>query len=165
MLDSHDDCTSALLWSQVNGFENAHCYELVDIVMRTKILKSHQVFDKYEFTEDFEDMGSPTVESLPPGAGHTGGTLEVYREHLVCTPLKGSQKEVCLRPEGLSQFLRLIGSVPLDRQGLLSAHWKKGPQARSTEPQVLPPYYVHHHRYILSYPCISATHHHFTLRN
>ncbi|CAM6034463.1 unnamed protein product [Sphagnum compactum] len=113
----------------VNGFENAHCYELVDIVMRTKILKSHQVFDKYEFTEDFEDMVSPTVESLPPGAGHTGvagGTLEVYREHLVCTPLKGSQKEVCLRPEGLSQFLRLIGSVPLDRQGLLSAHWKKG---------------------------------------
>ncbi|CAM6025619.1 unnamed protein product [Sphagnum balticum] len=136
----------------VNGFENAHCYELVDIVMRTKILKSHPVFDKYEFTEDFEDMVSPTVESLPPGAGHTGvagGTLEVYREHLVCTPLKGSQKEVCLRPEGLSQFLRLIGSVPLDRQGLLSAHWKKGPQARSTEPQVLPPYYVHHHRYML----------------
>jgi hypothetical protein len=72
MLDSHDDCTSALFWSQVNGFENAHCYELVDIVMRTKILKSHPVFDKYEFTEDFEDMVSPTVESLPPGAGHTG---------------------------------------------------------------------------------------------
>ncbi|CAK9233668.1 unnamed protein product [Sphagnum troendelagicum] len=132
-------------------------------------LHPRKFFDKYEFTEDFEDMVSPTVESLPPGAGHTGmsfmikvfvcwfvqqfkvvillakvatfkkqcchfisysiyialytgvagGTLEVYREHLVCTPLKGSQKEVCLRPEGLSQFLRLIGSVPLDRQGLL----------------------------------------------
>jgi hypothetical protein len=92
MLDSHDDCTTSLFWSQVNGFENAHCYELVDIVTRTKILKSHPVFDKYEFTEDFEDMVSPTVESLPSGAGHTGMSfmIKVFVCLLVCATVQSS---------------------------------------------------------------------------
>lgn len=80
--------------------------------------------------------------------GVAGGQIEIYREHLICTPKvtgKGNIKEVCLPPEGLARFLSLIGSIPLDRQQLLPRHWDTEGQPRGSKP--IPPYTVTHHRY------------------
>lgn len=80
--------------------------------------------------------------------GVAGGQLEIYREHLICTPKvteEGDIKEVCLPPEGLARFLRLIGSIPLDKQRLLLRHWDTEGRPRGSKP--IPPYAVNHHRY------------------
>lgn len=80
-------------------------------------------------------------------AGVVGGKLEVYREHLICTPrfvVERGHKEVCIPPEGLSRFLSLIGSVPLDKQQMLPKHWDAG--GRSQDLKFVSPYSVHHHR-------------------
>lgn len=81
-------------------------------------------------------------------AGVAGGQLEIYREHLICTPkvtAEGDIKEVCLPPEGLARFLSLIGSIPLDKQRLMPRHWDS--EGRSRGSKSVPPYSIYHHRY------------------
>jgi len=81
-------------------------------------------------------------------SGVAGGQLEVYREHLICTPKvtsEGNIKEVCLPPEGLARFLSLIGSIPLDKQRLMPRHWDAKGQSRGSKS--VPPYSIYHQRY------------------
>lgn len=81
-------------------------------------------------------------------SGVAGGQLEIYREHLICTPkitAKGDIKEVCLPPEGLARFLSLIGSIPLDKQRLMPRYWDSNGRPRGSKS--VPPYSIQHHRY------------------
>lgn len=85
-------------------------------------------------------------------AGIPGGQLEIYREHLICTPeatVEGNVKEMCLPPEGLSRFLNIFGSIPLDKQQLMPKYWDT--EGRSRDSELVPPYSVNHHRYGISY--------------
>ena len=85
-------------------------------------------------------------------AGVAGGQLEIYREHLICTPKvteDGNIKEVCLPPEGLARFLSFIGSIPLDKQRLLPRHWDT--EGRPRDSKTIPPYTVNHYRYSNSF--------------
>ncbi|KAG0570157.1 hypothetical protein KC19_6G142700 [Ceratodon purpureus] len=136
----------------VKGIGDGDCYELVDTVVGSSILP-WRPFIEYTFSEDSNEAVKPVVERLPPSFPHggvAGGQLEIYREHLICTPkvtAEGDIKEVCLPPEGLARFLSLIGSIPLDKQRLMPRHWDSEGRPRGSKS--VPPYSIYHHRYML----------------
>lgn len=135
----------------VKGLGGGDCYELIDTVVGSSILPLRPVIE-YSSTENFNEAFK-LVDRLPASAHHggiPGGQLEIYREHLICTPeatVEGNVKEMCLPPEGLSRFLNIFGSIPLDKQQLMPKYWDT--EGRSRDSELVPPYSVNHHRYML----------------
>ncbi|KAL3699624.1 hypothetical protein R1sor_017646 [Riccia sorocarpa] len=134
----------------MHSWGNSYCYELIEtlprhaIVPLTSIMESGTLHKEDEVSEAFWSTDSPYS-----GESQVGGSLEVYREQLVCPPKHTraeEAKQLCRRPEGLSRFLALIGSVPLDSQSLLSDTGLFGDP--SNRPLFLPSG-TRYHRYML----------------
>ncbi|OAE19502.1 hypothetical protein AXG93_4794s1140 [Marchantia polymorpha subsp. ruderalis] len=119
---SHNRNKTSVVMTQ--NLEASYCYELIESLPRHAIVPLTNVVEGGTVREEDEAgnrEGLLTTDVYYTGPGG-GGSVELYREQLVCTPKQTHQKEMkelCRRPVRLSHFLALIGSVPLDSQTLL----------------------------------------------